>query len=71
MGNLCFPDDGLSGNNGHVEKDVMYIAFKNGVNGLNTVPGRNGANWKAGSPQEFEDSVQELGQQLVAALSDM
>ncbi|KAJ6439472.1 chitosanase CSN1 [Purpureocillium lavendulum] len=65
LGKLCFPDGGLSGDNGHDEKDVLYIGFTSG----NTVPGKDGAKWNAGSTQEFEDSIKAMGDQLVAGLT--
>lgn len=42
----------------------MYIAFT----GDEAVPGRDGAKWSAGSPEEFEDSIKALGDRLVASL---
>ena len=73
MGNLCFPNEGLSGDNGHTPKDVMYIAFKNGTIGtdgkpINTVPGASGAAWNAASPAAFENSIKPLCDKLVATL---
>lgn len=64
MGKLCFPNENLSGNNGHDPKDVMYIAFK----GDQAVPGKNGANWKAKSQKEFSDSIKSIGDKLVSTL---
>ncbi|GKZ26241.1 hypothetical protein AbraIFM66951_004429 [Aspergillus brasiliensis] len=59
LAKLCFPDDGMSGNNGHVTDDVLYIGFI----GKEAVPG-NRANWKAGSTWEFEESIRGLGEKL-------
>lgn len=64
MGKLCFPNENLSGDNGHDGKDVMYIAFS----GDKAVPGKNGAKWKASKTSEFEDSIKSLGEKLVKSL---
>ena len=65
MAQLCFPDDGLTGDNGHDGDDVLYIGFTGG----DAVPGANGANWQAGDRNEFQDSLKTLGDQLVAGLA--
>ena len=54
----------MSGNMGHDEDDVLYIAFK----GKEAVPGANGAKWNAGSFDEFHSSIQGLGHRLVAKI---
>ncbi|CEJ80605.1 hypothetical protein VHEMI00779 [[Torrubiella] hemipterigena] len=64
MAKLCFPKDGLNGNKGHDEKDVMYIAFS----GKDAVPGKDGAKWKAKNQKEFSDSLKTLGDKLVKGL---
>lgn len=64
MGNLCFPNDGLTGDNGHDPKDVLYIGFM----GQQAVPGAGGANWSAGNTADFENSIKGLGDSLVAGL---
>ena len=64
LGKLCFPNEGLSGDNGHDPKDVLYIAFP----GDQAVPGKNGANWKASNAKAFEDSIKSIGDKLVATL---
>ncbi|OAA70197.1 endo-chitosanase [Akanthomyces lecanii RCEF 1005] len=64
MGKLCFPNEHLTGNNGHDAKDVMYIAFT----GADTVPGKNGANWKASNTADFSKSIKGLGDKLVGRL---
>ncbi|OAA56778.1 endo-chitosanase [Cordyceps fumosorosea ARSEF 2679] len=64
MGKLCFPNEHLTGNNGHDPKDVLYIAFT----GADTVPGKNGANWKAKNSDEFAKSIKSLGDKLVGRL---
>ncbi len=62
----CFPNEAIDGNHGHSAKDVMYIAFRNGAD---AAPGASGANWKASSTSQFEDSIKALGDRLVAGLS--
>lgn len=64
MGKLCFPNEHLTGDNGHDPKDVMYIAFT----GPDAVPGKNGANWKAKNTADFEASIKGLGDKLVGRL---
>lgn len=51
----------MNGNNGRDENDVLYIAFP----GKDAVPGPDGAKWDAGSFDEFESSIQGLGDKLV------
>jgi chitosanase len=64
LGQMCFPDEGLTGNNGHGPHDVLYLAFP----GDEAVPGAS-ANWQAGSREEFEASLAATGDALVAGLS--
>ncbi|GJN66072.1 hypothetical protein PLIIFM63780_003541 [Purpureocillium lilacinum] len=64
LGKLCFPNDGLNGDNGHDPKDVLYIGFT----GSGAVPGKSGANWKAKKTADFEASIKALGDKLVASL---
>ncbi|KAH0524122.1 hypothetical protein TsFJ059_009029 [Trichoderma semiorbis] len=63
LAQLCFPNDGLTGDNGHDQKDVLYLGFT----GSGAVPGAS-ANWSAGSTEEFENSIKDLGDSLVAGL---
>ncbi|XTI83707.1 glycoside hydrolase family 75 protein [Cenococcum geophilum] len=63
LGQLCFGDDAVSGDNGHTEHDILYIAFP----GDDAVPG-SGADWTAATKEDFESSIQELGDSLVAGL---
>lgn len=51
----------MTGNNGHDENDVLYIAFT----GDDAVPGKNGAKWDAQNYEEFEESIQSLGDKLI------
>lgn len=59
MATLCFGTT-INGNNGHGQTDVLYIAFK----GNDAVPGTS-AKWNAGSVNEFESSIQSLGDKLI------
>ena len=56
---------GMSGDRGHSATDVLYLAFT----GDEAVPGVNGANWSANSVAEFEQSIQALGDSLVARVT--
>ncbi|KAI0377694.1 glycoside hydrolase family 75 protein [Hypomontagnella monticulosa] len=51
----------INGNSGHDENDVLYIAFT----GSDAVPGKNGAKWNAKNYNEFESSIQGLGDKLI------
>ena len=65
LAQLCFGGGAkLTPNNGHYEHDVLYIAFK----GPDAVHGPNGAFWGAPSKDFFEESIKELGEQLVAKI---
>ncbi|EME42833.1 glycoside hydrolase family 75 protein, partial [Dothistroma septosporum NZE10] len=66
MGNLCFPNEGLGGDNGHDPYDVLYIGFRNDT-AYPGYGGKNHANWK-GTTREFEDSIKRLGDSLVKGL---
>ncbi|KAJ5355572.1 Fungal chitosanase [Penicillium concentricum] len=63
LGQLCFPGEGITGDSGHTEKDVLYIGFK----GKGAVPG-NKADWKAKNSKDFEKSIKSIGDKLVAGL---
>jgi hypothetical protein len=65
LATACFGGD-VSGNNGHDEADVLYIAFA----GEDAVPGQRGANWSATDWQTFEGSLEEQGNRLVQRLTD-
>ncbi|KAI8299777.1 Endo-chitosanase [Colletotrichum sp. SAR11_240] len=56
----CF-GNGVNGNQGHDENDVLYIAFT----GQDAAPGANGANWSASTSAEFSSSINQLGNKLV------
>lgn len=60
---LCFGDS-MTGNNGHSDLDVLYIAFQ----GTEAVPGASGAKWDATSADEFQSSVEALGSKLLAKI---
>ncbi|KAF8851764.1 glycoside hydrolase family 75 protein [Acephala macrosclerotiorum] len=59
MATLCFGTS-VNGNSGHGQTDVLYIAFT----GDDAVPGTS-AKWNAGSVNEFESSIQALGDELI------
>ncbi|CAF9940498.1 MAG: hypothetical protein HETSPECPRED_002425 [Heterodermia speciosa] len=54
----------VNGNNGHDGTDVLYVAFT----GDEAVPGKS-ANWKADNYDDFEASIQTLGDKLIKRLS--
>ncbi|AEO60909.1 glycoside hydrolase family 75 protein [Thermothelomyces thermophilus ATCC 42464] len=60
LATACFGTS-MTGNNGHDETDVLYIAFP----GDDAVPGADGANWGADSWQAFESSIEGLGNKLI------
>ncbi|TPX11611.1 uncharacterized protein E0L32_007590 [Thyridium curvatum] len=60
LATACF-GNGMTGNNGHDENDVLYIAFP----GDDAVPGAGGANWGASSYAAFENSIQDRGNKLI------
>ncbi|KAI5365809.1 putative fungal chitosanase [Septoria linicola] len=64
LADLCFPEENLNGNKGQGGYDVMYIGFK----GKHAQPGSS-ANWKASNAKDFEASIKDLGDSLVAQLS--
>lgn len=55
----CFPNEQLSGNAGHGDHDVLYLAF----------PGEEAVakdvNWGASTAEEFEASLASIGDELV------
>lgn len=63
LAQLCFPNAGITGDNGHTQKDVLYIGFI----GKTATPGAS-ADWKAKDTKSFEDSIKSLGDSLVASL---
>ncbi|PLN86131.1 fungal chitosanase of glycosyl hydrolase group 75-domain-containing protein [Aspergillus taichungensis] len=62
MADMCFGEK-YSATSGYSEQDVLYIAFS----GKEAVPGKNAA-WDAKSYEEFEESLQDLGDTLLAKL---
>jgi hypothetical protein len=60
LAKMCCPDDGPDADNGCNGNDFMYIAFT----GDDAVPG-TAANWDAQSADDFEASLQSLGDTLV------
>ncbi|KAJ0164901.1 Endo-chitosanase [Colletotrichum tanaceti] len=61
LATACY-GNGVNGNSGHDDNDVLYIAFT----GDDAVPGADGAAWDATSPDAFADSIAALGNRLVA-----
>lgn len=61
-GTACFGKSAVDGDTAHDPKDVLYIAFP----GKEAVP--TNAKWDASSYDEFEASITELGDKLVAGL---
>ncbi|KAI1371069.1 glycoside hydrolase family 75 protein [Hypoxylon crocopeplum] len=60
LATACFGKS-ITGNNGHDENDVLYLAFP----GSDAVPGKNGAKWDAKNYSEFEQSIESLGDKLI------
>ncbi|KAI0173552.1 glycoside hydrolase family 75 protein [Hypoxylon sp. FL1284] len=60
LATACYGKDNISGNNGHDQNDVLYIAFT----GKDAVPGKK-ANWAAKNYDQFESSIQDLGNTLI------
>ncbi|KAK0611444.1 glycoside hydrolase family 75 protein [Immersiella caudata] len=63
LATACY-GDGVTGENGHIDEDVLYIAFA----GSNAVPGADGANWAVKSYGDFERSIKDLGDTLISKL---
>lgn len=64
LATACFGKDAIDGDHGYDGTDVLYIAFT----GDDAVLGANGAQWNATSYDEFESSIQGLGDRLVQRL---
>jgi chitosanase len=62
LATACFGER-VNGHSGHDQNDVLYIAFS----GPDAVPGKS-AKWKAKSYEEFEESITDLGNRLIASL---
>ncbi|KAL1969038.1 hypothetical protein VTN77DRAFT_872 [Rasamsonia byssochlamydoides] len=67
LATACFPNGDISADNGHTQHDVLYLGFLN----ASAVPGKNGADWKAKSFEEFEASITPLGDSLVATVPSL
>lgn len=65
LAQACFPDEGLNGDNGHSEHDVLYVAFS----GSDAKPGADGADWDASGFEAFEESLANIGDELVSKIS--
>jgi chitosanase len=59
LAQMCFPNEGLNGNNGHGTHDVLYLAFP----GTEAVA--KNAKWGAKTAKEFEASLATIGDKLV------
>ncbi|KAF3920079.1 hypothetical protein AA313_de0200589 [Arthrobotrys entomopaga] len=57
LAQMCFPNEGLNGNNGHEGHDVLYMAFE----GSDAIVGPSNANWKAKSASDFQSSLKAFG----------
>jgi len=64
LATACFGKQRINGNAAHDDNDVLFIAFP----GEDAVPGPNGAKWDAKSFNEFEQSITDLGNKLIAKL---
>ncbi|KAF3911300.1 hypothetical protein ABW21_db0202233 [Orbilia brochopaga] len=62
LAQMCFPNEGLNGNNGHEPHDVLYLAFT----GPDAVVGPTNANWKAKSASDFQKSLRAFGDSILA-----
>jgi len=65
LANLCFPGQGLGGNQGHSAHDILYIAFTND----SAVPGPKDADWTANDSTTFESSLAGFGGKLVSGIT--
>ncbi len=65
LADLCFPNENLTGDNGHDPRDVLYVGFT----GNGAVPGAKGADWTASDGATFENSIRSLGDKLVASVN--
>jgi hypothetical protein len=65
LATACFGTS-MTGDNGHDELDVLYLAFP----GSDAVPGASGANWGAASWQAFEASIEGLGNKLIRRIGN-
>lgn len=52
---------GQGDNSSHDEPDVLYIAFT----GRDAVPGADGADWAAGNFDDFHESLEAQGSELI------
>ncbi|KAF2670029.1 Chitosanase-domain-containing protein [Microthyrium microscopicum] len=65
LATACYGSSNINGNQGHDVNDVLYIAFPGSV--ANTVNVR--ADWAAKSYDDFERSIESLGNELIQRLS--
>ncbi|KAF2686733.1 glycoside hydrolase family 75 protein [Lentithecium fluviatile CBS 122367] len=62
LAKLCFPDEDITGNSGHTEKDVLFLAFP----GKDAVP--TDAKWGLEDASVFEESLWATGDALLETL---
>ncbi|KAL1961217.1 hypothetical protein VTO42DRAFT_3163 [Malbranchea cinnamomea] len=65
LAKMCFPDEHVTGDSGHTDHDVLYVAFR----GKDAVPGADGAQWRVDDAEEFESSLANVGNRLVSRIS--
>ncbi|KAF3905008.1 hypothetical protein AA313_de0203215 [Arthrobotrys entomopaga] len=63
LAQMCFPNEGLNGNNGHETHDVLYLAFT----GSDAVVGPSDANWEATSASDFQNSLKAFGDSILTS----
>lgn len=63
LATACFGKE-MNGNFGYDGNDVLYVAFP----GSEAVPGADGAAWAAQNFEDFEASIEELGNSLIERL---
>ncbi|KAM5433474.1 hypothetical protein MferCBS31731_007111 [Microsporum ferrugineum] len=66
LAQACFPENHLTGNNGHEAHDVLFVAFE----GEDAKPGIDGADWKADNFSTFEESLAPIGDRMVAKIGE-
>lgn len=62
LADICFPNEDLSGDNGHDDNDVLFIGFTT----EDAFP--QNAHWNAQNTQDFQDSIRDFGEDLVSRL---
>ncbi|CAJ2514222.1 Uu.00g023410.m01.CDS01 [Anthostomella pinea] len=65
LATACYVKDNINGNSGHDENDVLFIAFA----GFDAVAGADGADWAAKNYDDFEASIEDLGDKLIGSIT--